>query len=426
MIPTGEKDNNDESNEHRITEIKLEKDIVDFINGELVEKVTKLEYAKKILEAKISIESKSTRELLQEQEILNELNNVLSEKQSEFEKIKKNYEKKESKNLHTINELRQDKAILDSLNQSMENTMSKLNETNIDLENKVSQFSKNSHELEQEKVILDEIVKNESAKTHAINKKLYLTVAIAGVVLAGVIIPYSLYTITLVGQEYQVEDLGEIKSRYIIQNLKGVTIDTWLSWRITEGDLIYVNIVNGEEYPEKAELIKDTILSNEKIKVDKKLLNPESEGTMTYYLGWTGALEKASYFPTELYIPKNIEVISNTNGAGEIIIRLEDKSHGDGFSGLTESIADEYQNQLLKAKITIYDVEDISDNQLQAVSRHELGHALGLAHSSDPDDLMYATLKTGFPYVSTCDANAIAKLYDGSQQSKVVCIKLGE
>jgi len=173
-------------------------------------------------------------------------------------------------------------------------------------------------------------------------------------------------------------------------------------------------------------LVKNTILSNEKIQVDNKLIDPELEGISTYYLGWTGALEKASRFPTELYIPKNIEVLTATNGAGEIIIRLEDKSHGDGISGLTESIADEYQHQILKSKITIYDVEDISDNQLQAVARHELGHAFGLSHSSDPDDLMHATLKTGFPYISKCDINAISKLYDGSKQSKVLCIKLGE
>ena len=355
---------------------------------------------------------------------MNELNNILSEQKSKLQSIKQNHEKNQSSDKHTINQLIQEKTMLSSLNESMEKTISKLKASNIGLENKVSQHAKTSNELEQEKVMLDEIVEHESAKTLAISKKYYLTIAIAGVVLVGVIIPYSLYTITLVGQEYQVEDLGEIKSSYIIQNLKGVTIDTWLSWRITDGDLLYVNIVNAEEYPEKAELIKDTILSNEKIKVDKKLLNPESEGTVTYYLGWTGALEKASYFPTELYIPKNIEVITVTNGAGEITIRLEDKSHGDGISGLTESIAD--QHQILKSKITIYDVDDISDNQLQAVARHELGHAFGLAHSSDPDDLMHATLKTGFPYISTCDANAIAKLYDGSQQSKVVCTKLGE
>ena len=218
-------------------------------------------------------------------------------------------------------------------------------------------------------------------------------------------------------------DLMPSKSKYIIENLKGFTMDTWLSWRVMDGDVLYVNIVNAEEYPEKAELVKNAILSNENIKVDNKLINSELDGTSTYYLGWVGALEKASQFPTELYIPKNIEVITVTNGAGEIIIRLEDKSHSDGISGLTESISDEYQNQLLKAKITIYDVEDISDNQLQAVARHELGHAFGLSHSSDPDDLMYSTLKTGFPYISRCDVNAIAKLYDGSKQSKVLCVK---
>ena len=212
-------------------------------------------------------------------------------------------------------------------------------------------------------------------------------------------------------------------SKHIIENLKGFTIDTRLSWNIMDGDVLYVNIVNAEEYPEKAELVKNAILSNENIKVDNKLINSELDGTSTYYLGWGGALEFVSQFPTERYIPKNIEVITVTNGAGEIIIRLEDKSHGDGISGLTETLTDEYQRQILKSIITIYDVEDISDNQLQAVARHELGHAFGLSHSSDPDDLMYDTMKTGLPYISRCDINAISKLYDGKVNDSVVCVK---
>ncbi len=66
---------------------------------------------------------------------------------------------------------------------------------------------------------------------------------------------------------------------------------------------------HGEEStiePEKTKIIKDIILSKETIKVDRKLFDPELEGTTTYYLGWAGALEKASQFPTELYIPSNI------------------------------------------------------------------------------------------------------------------------
>ena len=44
---------------------------------------------------------------------------------------------------------------------------------------------------------------------------------------------------------------------------------------------------------------------------------------------------------------------------------------------LEKDIVDQVQHQILKSTITIYEVEDISDNQLQAVARHELGLAFG-------------------------------------------------
>jgi len=54
--------------------------------------------------------------------------------------------------------------------------------------------------------------------------------------------------------------------------------------------------------------------------------------------------------------------------------------------------------------------------------RHELGHAFGLAHSNDPDDLMYTTLGR-LPFISTCDANAITMLYNGLKEGTVLCVK---
>jgi len=58
---------------------------------------------------------------------------------------------------------------------------------------------------------------------------------------------------------------------------------------------------------------------------------------------------------------------------------------------------------------------------LETIVRHELGHALGLAHSTATEDLMYPIIKTNFPYISECDVSAMEKLYDGANTSEVIC-----
>ena len=216
--------------------------------------------------------------------------------------------------------------------------------------------------------------------------------------------------------------VSELKSNYIIQNLKGDTIDTFLSWRLVENDVLHVNIVNAHKYPEKIDIIKDVILSTEAIEIDNSFTHKGPKGsTSTYYLGWVGALEKSSQTPTSFYIPKKLVVIDSATGAGDITIKLVNHRSGDGFSGWTKSIADESQNQILKSEITIYDVENLTDNQLSAITRHELGHALGLAHSTAPEDLMAPTMTTEFPYISPCDIDAIVSLYNGEKLNQVEC-----
>ena len=53
--------------------------------------------------------------------------------------------------------------------------------------------------------------------------------------------------------------------------------------------------------------------------------------------------------------------------------------------------------------------------------RHEFGHALGLAHSTAPEDLMFPTITTSIPFISECDVDAITSLYNGNRQSEVMC-----
>ena len=332
--------------------------------------------------------------------------------------------KDSSLNSHKLKELEQEKKLLQSINQMLVKQSEKIIKSKSGLEKKLSRAEHDIKELQQSENILKKSITMEEQKNLNLSKKHIMTIAGAVVVIGLITTAYSLYVVDLVGQEYRVEDLGALKSSYVIQNLKGDRVDTWLSWRLTQGATLYVNILNAQQHPEKAETVKDVILSKEYYEIDDHLLGKAPKGTITkYYLGWAGALEVASQTPTKFPVPANIQVTESATGAGDITITLANTRSGDGYAGITKSIADESQNQILKSDITIYDVENLSENQLMAIVRHELGHAFGLAHSTATEDLMHPELVSEYPYISHCDITAIVELYDGSQKSEVVCEK---
>ena len=59
--------------------------------------------------------------------------------------------------------------------------------------------------------------------------------------------------------------------------------------------------------------------------------------------------------------------------------------HG-GYTGYTKSVVD--GNEILKSFITIYDVNNLSEEELGTILRHEFGHALRLNSNEKFNNLM--------------------------------------
>lgn len=216
-------------------------------------------------------------------------------------------------------------------------------------------------------------------------------------------------------------DHTPLQTQYLIQNLKGDTTEIGVSWNITPNKVLTFTIV-GESLvsPEQINEIKDVILSEESLQIDNSLLHKGIKGTSsTYYIGWKGAMDQVSKNPTKMVVPNKFEYVSSDSGVADITIKLVSQRNGDGYYGYTNSVVD--NNQILKSTITIYGIKELSSNQITTILRHEFGHALGLAHSTAPEELMSSTITTEYPYISPCTLDAVEKLYDGNQKSEVVC-----
>jgi hypothetical protein len=280
--------------------------------------------------------------------------------------------------------------------------------------------SKKSRELEQEKILLEGALHDSEKRERRIHKKHYISIAVIAVSVSVGFVVYSYYeNQVLINTTSHL--LGNYNSNYVIQNLQGSVVNTWVSWDLVQGQVLHVNIVNDANLPEdKINAIKDAILSNGTVTVDNSLINEGPSGSSIRYTGWVGALANLENDPAATsYIPQKFNITENSNGAGDIVITLTNDENPDGLSGLTKSIAD--GNQVLKSKITIYVASSLSADQLSAITRHEFGHALGLAHSTDPEDVMHATIQTNYPYISGCDIAAIKGLYEGDERSQVIC-----
>ncbi|MGI0060056.1 MAG: matrixin family metalloprotease [Nitrosotalea sp.] len=299
--------------------------------------------------------------------------------------------------------------------------MDELEKSKQDLEEKLTGVSQKSKELEQEKIILQEMVHDGTKNESRIHKRYYVSISLIAIAVSIGFVGYSYYENQVISKVVS-HDMSGYNSNYVLQNLQGETVDTWVSWNIENGRVIHVHVVNEAKVSQDLiNALTDAIMSTKIVRIDDSQTGTGPQGTSsTYYVGWTGAVEQASTKSTTLYIPQKFDINGSPDAVGDIEIILTSDVNPDGYSGYTKSIID--GNQILKSKITIFKANKLDAGQLEAIMRHEFGHALGLGHSTAPDDLMHPMLPD-YPYISTCDIDALNGLYDGDKNSKVVCTR---
>jgi matrixin len=275
-------------------------------------------------------------------------------------------------------------------------------------------------ELTVEKERAAEIIEKGHKQTLHLTKKYYVMIAVFAIGTASLFIGYSAYENLLVIQTVNAI-ITNYKTGYFVQNQAGTLVNTWVAWNILPSRTLTVDIVNTAGVTnDKIEAIKQAVISEKILSIENNKVNKGPAGTSsTYYAGWVGALKKASENKTSRYIPVNFDVKEDPAGQGDIVITLTNDASPDGYTGLTRSVSD--QHQILRSAITIYGTSNLRVEQVGAIVRHEFGHAMGLAHSNDTDDLMHATIETQYPYISGCDMNAISGLYNGKESSNVIC-----
>ncbi|CAD6520536.1 Peptidase M10A and M12B matrixin and adamalysin [metagenome] len=215
--------------------------------------------------------------------------------------------------------------------------------------------------------------------------------------------------------------IGLFNSEYQVENLRGDSMYLYRYWKISPGATLSVNILNPVSIPEESiDLIKNSIMSTNTIDIDDSLLHKGPKNSFsTYYLGWRGALQ--SMPDTKIPIPKNFEITNSDKANGDIIIILSNIKDRSGNTGYTKTVLE--GDRIVKAFITIYNVNALSSNQLETIARHEFGHAIGLGHSTAPEDLMAPTIDMTYPYISDCNIQAVIDLYNEKSDGTTMCQK---
>ncbi|MBS3922109.1 MAG: matrixin family metalloprotease [Nitrosarchaeum sp.] len=174
--------------------------------------------------------------------------------------------------------------------------------------------------------------------------------------------------------------------------------DELAAWKEVKNNEIQVLIIRDAGVSQKyTDIVEDTINSKDVINSGKKL-----------FQGWNEGIRQISK-SYSVTIP-TLHVQSKLDTQDSIIIYLMDKIDNEGYDGYTNLHYDKNGN-IKKAFVKIFNVNELNENQLKTIVRHELGHALGLGHTNEKNDLMQPIIDMRYTAISLLDLQALVRIY---------------
>ena len=152
-------------------------------------------------------------------------------------------------------------------------------------------------------------------------------------------------------------------------------------------------------------IMSDFDIEDNEIQSIKEVIESQKQNNQEFF-GWNQAIlfisEKTSTSIPLLKLTENIE-------ESKITIVLTKSAGPKNMGGFTQyQIIDE---KISQATVIIYNFDKLKQEEIETLVRHELGHALGLGHTTNSFDLMFPEIDLEYNLISIFDLNTLSEIY---------------